>query len=326
MHQGAIIHEFGDARNVVELERYSLAPLAANNVRIRMTVRAINPSDLITISGAYRSRTQLPFLPGFEGVGVVEDLGTQISGIMRGARVIPIGSAGAWQEVKDSEAAWCLQVPDGIDDEQAAMSYVNPMTAWVMLHEVAKVRPGMRIAVTAAGSAIGQMIVKLANIAGLRPIALLRSERAARNIAGLSADLIQYADSAESFNWSEVSTPTDKVDVIFDCVGGQGALPLTHLLRHNGMFIHYGLLSGQPIPSKLWSARPDIEFQMFHLRNWIREVQLEKVHSTYAQVSALIANGDIHSKVRSRYQLNDVRTALRDASNPLAEGKVLIAH
>ena len=326
MHQRAIIHEFGDAREVVKLESYRLAPLAADSVRIRMTARAINPSDLITISGAYRSRTQLPFLPGFEGVGVVEALGAQINGIARGARVIPIGSAGAWQDVKDSEAAWCLQVPDGIDDEQAAMSYVNPMTAWVMLHEVAKIRPGMRIAVTAAGSAIGQMIIKLANIAGLRPVALLRSESAARNIADLSADLIQYADSAESFNWNEAAKPVDKVDVIFDCVGGQGALPLVHLLRHNGMFIHYGLLSGQPIPSRLWSARPDIGFQMFHLRSWIREVQLEKVHSTYAQVCALIANGDIHSKVRRRYRLNDVSAALRDATRPLAEGKVLIAH
>ncbi|MBK6614263.1 zinc-dependent alcohol dehydrogenase family protein [Ottowia sp.] len=309
----------------MKLESHGLAPLAANSVRIRMTARAINPSDLITISGAYRSRTQLPFLPGFEGVGVVEELGAQVSGIAKGARVIPIGSAGAWQDVKDSEAAWCLQVPDGVDDEQAAMSYVNPMTAWGMLHEVAKVRPGMRIAVTAAGSAIGQMIVKLANIAGLRPIALLRSERAKRNLAGLSADLIQYAGSTESLHGSDVSAPVDKVDAIFDCVGGQGALPLTHLLRHNGMFIHYGLLSGQPIPSKLWSERPDIDFQMFHLRSWIREIPFEKVQATYAQVGALIANGEIRSNIRSRYRLNDVKAALRDASNPLAEGKVLIA-
>ena len=64
---------------------------------------------------------------------------------------------------------------------------------------------------------------------------------------------------------------------------------------------------------------------MFHLRSWIREIPFEKVQATYAQVGALIANGEIRSNIRSRYRLNDVKAALRDASNPLAEGKVLIA-
>ncbi len=326
MHQRAIVHEFGDAREVVELERYDPGPLAADKVRVRMTVRAINPSDLITISGAYRSRTQLPFLPGFEGVGVVEACGADVSGSRRGARVVPIGSAGAWQGVRDCDPSWCLQVADGVDDEQAAMSYVNPMTAWAMLHAVAKIRPGMRIAVTAAGSAIGQMIVKLANSVGLRPIAFLRSERAARNIAHLSADVVRYAGGDALSGLCGSASAVEKVDRIFDCIGGRESLALACLLREGGMFVHYGLLSGQPIPPEFWSARRDIDFKMFHLRNWIREVPIEQVHSTYAQVSASIVTGDIRSGIRERYALGDVKSALRDAINPSAEGKVLIVN
>lgn len=319
----AVIHEFGDAHDVVKIEKYSPSTPTENQVRIRMIVRAINPSDLLTISGAYRTRTHLPFFPGYEGVGLVEDLGTGVTEITKGMRVIPIGSAGAWQEVRNCDAVWCLPVSKDVDDEQAAMSYINPMTAWVMLHEVAKVKPGARIAVTAAGSSIGKMIIKLANIAGLRPVGVLRSERAAHNISELSVDVIRSSDYSNCGSIGELRS-TEEVDVIFDCVGGEGILGLANILRHKGMFIHYGLLSGVPIPSTFWLARPDIVFKMFHLRDWIQVAGIAKVKTVYVRVSTMIANGDIHSNVRRRYRLSEIKDALREATTPLAEGKVLL--
>ncbi|MBA2673885.1 zinc-dependent alcohol dehydrogenase family protein [Ramlibacter sp.] len=324
MYQRAIVHAFGQASEVVALEMHAPGPLPADHVRVRMTARSINPSDLITISGAYRSRTPLPFIPGFEGVGVVEELGSGVTTLRPGARVVPIGSAGAWQEVKDCPAAWCLEVPDGVADAQAAASYVNPMTAWAILHAVAKVRPGMRIAVTAAGSAIGQMLVVLANRAGLHPVALVRSEAAARNVAHLCAQVVRYAAHGGLQELGEEWPQEQAVDAIFDCVGGSDAVPLARLLRPGGMFVHYGLLSGQPIPQAFWAGRRDIDFTMFHLRAWVREVPLAEVHRTYAETASLIAQGAIGTRVRASYPLAAIRAALADASTTSAEGKVLI--
>jgi NADPH:quinone reductase-like Zn-dependent oxidoreductase len=326
MYQRAIVHKFGEASNVVQLDRYVPGALPVDGVRIRMSTRSINPSDLITISGAYRSRTSLPLIPGFEGVGIVEALGNDVRALRKGARVVPIGSAGAWQDVKDCPAAWCLTVPDGVTDEQAASSFVNPMTAWAMLHEVARVQPGMRIAVTAAGSAIGQMIIRLANEIGLIPIAFVRSERAQQNIQRLAAEVIRYEDHFGFTALDDRLSSSKGVDAIFDCIGGTAAISLARLLCPNGMFVHYGLLSGQPIPAEFWSIRRDIDFSMFHLRNWIREVPLEKVRQTYAQVSSLIGDGIIQTKVRKTYQLQSVKAALLDARTASADGKVQIAN
>ena len=114
------------------------------------------------------------------------------------------------------------------------------------------------------------------------------------------------------------------VDVVFDCIGGDDALALSQLLRPHGKFVHYGLLSGAPIPPGFWSARPDIDYAMFHLRNWVRAVPLDEVHRTYAKVASLLADGTLQSAVRAAYPLQQVTGALTDAHTASASGKVLI--
>lgn len=324
MYQRAVVRKFGDASDVVELENVDFLPLPAESVRIRMIVRSVNPSDLITISGAYPSRTELPFIPGFEGVGIVEELGANVGNLSKGDRVVPIGEAGTWQDFKDADAGWCLRVPDRLTDEQAAMSYVNPMTAWVMLHKMAEIGPGTQIAITAAGSAIGRMMVRMANAAGIVPRVFVRSEGAASRLSGMSADIAVCKSEGELASAIE-RLPSDALaDVVFDSVGGPGAILLARILRKNGQFIHYGLLSGEAIPFEFRSLRPDIRFSLFHLRSWIRDVPLTEVHHTFARVTSLLADGQIESEVRSRYSLNQIGDALRDAKTLSSSGKVII--
>ncbi len=320
----AIVREFGRAASVVGLETFQLPPLDDDNVRIRLAARAINPSDLITISGAYPSRTALPFVPGFEAVGIVEQVGRDVAVLKPGQRVLPVGTAGGWQDYKDTTAEWCLPVPDALTDEQAACSYVNPMTAWLMANELADLKAGDRVAITAAGSAIGRMLVAIANARGIRPFALVRSTEAAAALSGLDVVLIREepGQSATSILRSEIDT--GPLDTVFDCVGGPDAPTLAACLRLQGRFIHYGLLSGIPIPAALWSNRPDIRFHLFHLRQWVHAAPREWLHAAYADVAGWITAGRLTTKVRQRYGLADISAALADAENALAVGKVLL--
>jgi NADPH:quinone reductase-like Zn-dependent oxidoreductase len=96
MQYQAVVRKFGPAQDVVELEQAALPPLARDQVRVRLLARAINPSDIITISGAYSGRTTLPFVPGFEAFGVVEQCGEEVHGLSpagRNSRIpIPAGA------------------------------------------------------------------------------------------------------------------------------------------------------------------------------------------------------------------------------------------
>ncbi len=310
----AVVREFGPASKVVKLESYAWQELSPAQVRVRMRARSINPSDLITISGAYRSRTSLPFYPGFEGVGVVEAIGADVQDIPIGARVLPIGTAGTWAETKDGDAAWCLRVPEGLDDAQAATSYVNPMTAWLMLHEAISLTPNLQLGITAAASTIGIMLIKLANRAGIAPIAFVRSAASAARLDGLNLSEVVVGSYASPCT----------LDAVLDCIGGVQALELSRTLRPGGAFICYGLLSGQPIPTGFWAARPDIAFRFFHLREWVHKADFAAVQAAYDQVTALMMAGAISSEIAAQLPLSDISQALDMATRAQTPGKILL--
>src|SRR5690625_2076856 len=95
-------------------------------VTVRMIARTINPSDAVTVSCAYGSRTQFPFIPGFEGVSIIERLGPGVPVEALEKRVPPIRSAGNWQEVKLTAHSWSVPVPDDTTDTKACFAYSNP--------------------------------------------------------------------------------------------------------------------------------------------------------------------------------------------------------
>ncbi|MDK4732118.1 zinc-dependent alcohol dehydrogenase family protein [Rhizobium sp. CNPSo 3490] len=322
MQYQAVVRKFGPAEEVVGIERADLAPLSRDQVRVRLLARSINPSDIITISGAYAGRTALPFIPGFEAFGVVEECGEEVHGLAPGARVLPVRSAGGWQEFKDTDPNWCLRVPDALSDFEAATSYVNPMTAWLMLHKKIGLRPGMRIAINAAASSIGSVLIGMANAVGVEPIAIVRSEESLAHLHGrLEAVIVDRAGSDLAAGLAGRSG----LDAVLDCVGGARASVLADALKPGGYFLHYGLLSGESIPPSFWSSHPDIAFSYCHLREWVHSEAMGDVQRAYAEVAAMIASKAIATEVREVYPLEMIGKALRAALPFRTGGKVLLA-
>ncbi|MCA2406708.1 zinc-dependent alcohol dehydrogenase family protein (plasmid) [Rhizobium leguminosarum bv. viciae 248] len=324
MQYQAVVRKFGPAQDVVELEQAPLPPLRRDQIRVRLLARAINPSDIITISGAYSGRTTLPFIPGFEAFGVVEECGGEVHGLSPGTRVLPVRSAGGWQEFKDTDPGWCLRVPDELSDFEAATSYVNPMTAWLMLHAKIGLRPGMRIAINAAASSIGAILIGLANAAGVEPVAIVRSEGSLERLRGRVETVIIDREESESDLVAGLAG-RHGLDAVLDCVGGARAAVLADALRPGGRFVHYGLLSGQSIPNSFWAAHPDIAFSYFHLREWVHSQAMSDVQQAYCEVAAHIVSKVITTEVREVFPLEKVSEALRSAVPFRTGGKVLLA-
>lgn len=279
-----------------------------------MRLAAINPSDIITISGAYPTRTALPFIPGFEGIGsMTNSTGSQ--------RVLPIGSAGAWQQLKYSDESWCFPVPDWLTDEQAATSYINPMTAWLMLTEAARLPAGAKIVINAANSAIGLMLLKMAQQQQLETVAIVRSERAGQSVG---SDSIMMMASADDRRAALSLKACGGVDAILDCIGGNSALTLASALKPGAKFISYGLLSGEPIPPAFWRQRPDIEFSYFHLRQWVHQASRASIAAKLDEVFDLIRAGIATSRIAAIFPLSEITEALRFYQQSDTVGKVLI--
>ena len=324
-----IVHAFGHPPDATRLEPYEAAMPEAGEVRVRMRVAAINPSDIVTIAGAYSSRTRLPFVPGFEGVGVIDAVGAQVADLRVGDRVLPIGSAGAWQDAKLAPARWCFRVPETLADEAAATAYVNPLTALLLLHDCIGVEPGMRVAIDAGASAIGRMLARLAKAVGASPVAIVRDARSLRHLDKGAIDeaivLPGDADAATLTGALRDRFGRAPPDAVLDAVGGSLGEALFDTLRRGGRFVHYGLLSGCPLPVDLSRRRPDVSFQLFWLRRWVHGQERRVLAERLAEAFGLVETGPLATPVDARYPLERAPEALRHAHAPGRAGKVMFA-
>lgn len=319
-------YEFGSPKDVLKIKYKTIEPPKDNEVLVRMLARPINPSDLIPIRGAYSHRISLPTIPGYEGVGIVEDVGPFISKKLIGKRVLPLRGEGTWQEFVKTTAEFTVPIPDSIDDFTAAQMYINPITAWVVCTEVLKLRPNDVLLVNACGSSIGHIFVQLSKILGFRLIAVTRNNKYTEELIHLGAtNVIDTSIRRLSETVMEL-TSGKGADAAIDSVGGSGGNELASSVRPNGHFLTIGLLSGVQVNWADIANRAKVNANMFHLRNWNKEVTAIKWQETFKQLIRLIDDKKLRlMMVDSTYDLSDIKKAI-DAveSSKKINGKVFL--
>ncbi|SFJ19326.1 Zinc-binding dehydrogenase [Brevibacillus centrosporus] len=149
-----------------------------------------NPSDLIPIRGSYAHRISLPNIPGYEGVGIVEDAGRLAPPNLIGKRVLPLRGEGTWQEFVKTSAKFAVAIPDTIDDFTASQMYINPITALVICTEVLKLRSDDVLLVNAYGSSIGRIFAQLSKAFCFRLIAVTRNSQYNEELLHLGASYV----------------------------------------------------------------------------------------------------------------------------------------
>ncbi|THK36846.1 oxidoreductase [Ensifer sp. MPMI2T] len=317
--RSSLVRQFGDPGQVIDLVDIDRATPGAGEVEIAISLSAINPSDLIPVTGAYSVRTALPFVPGFEGVGVVTRIGPGVRDLKPGDRVVPIGASGLWQQFLVRPAEWCFSVPDDIDDTPAATSYVNPLTALRLVEQLREhfgSLKGRSVGVTAAGSAIGGMLLRLLDLEDVETTAIVRSEKTVSRLA--DADRIIVADGADL-------PPRLAFDAVLDAVGGTlaGGL-ITRSVQSGGIFIQYGALSGVPVPQAAISGWPDVRFAFLWLRNWVHSAGRDALEAAFERSFAGLRDGLFTSPIAATYPLSRLAEALAHQADPRRDGKILL--
>src|SRR5437899_168625 len=138
----AVYETHGNPADVLRVETQPWPRPAADQAVVQLRAAPINPADLNAIEGKYPVRPPLPATPGFEGAGVVVDLGGEIANVTAGAQVILPHNLGTWREAVAVKASELVAVPPEIEPVQAAMLKINPMTAWRLLHDYVDLKQG----------------------------------------------------------------------------------------------------------------------------------------------------------------------------------------
>ncbi|MFD1064847.1 zinc-dependent alcohol dehydrogenase family protein [Oceanobacillus locisalsi] len=314
---------FGNPNDVLKIAEKEIAPPKTGEVLVRMLARPINPSDLIPVRGSYAHRIPLPYIPGYEGVGVVVDVGANVSAELIGHRVLPLRGEGTWQDFVRTPAAFAVPVPAAIHTNTAAQLYINPVTAWVTLTEVLQLRPGKVLLVNACGSAIGHLYAQLASILNLHLIAVVRNRKHRQMLLNLGA--LEVVDTSSQSLFEIVMDKTNGIgaDAAIDSLGGSAGSELAGCLRSQGYFLSIGLLSGQQMD---WGTFADkVTMNIFHLRHWNKKAGQAKWQRTFQQIIKLVEKKELLLGFeKANYDLADLKKALDIAADG-RKGKVILS-
>ncbi len=324
--KAVVFDRCGDPGEVLQLRDLPMPRPAPGQVRVRMLASPINPSDLLFVRGLYGAKPTLPGAPGFEGVGVVEESGGGFLGWrVMGKRVAVLnGVTGNWREQTIVAAHQAIPVPDDLPDEQVASFFVNPATAWVMVKEVLNVPGGEWLLQTAAGSALGRMVIRLGKAEGFKTLNVVRRAEQIAELKREGADEV-VCSSTESLAERVKQITQGKLRYALDAVGGATGAEALACLGRGGRLLVYGALSGEatPIdPRSLIMGQRKVEG--FWLKEWVEEQGLFKKFFLMRRVVRLMRAGVLVTPVGEQFPLDRIQDAARAAEVVGRGGKVLL--
>ncbi|RXZ84853.1 alcohol dehydrogenase [Paenibacillaceae bacterium] len=325
-HDRVSYSRFGAPLDVLSVDRVRRTAPGPGQVLVRMLARPINPSDLIPVTGAYAHRISLPSIAGYEGVGIVDEIGPGVGQGLLGRRILPLCGEGTWQHYVKAPADWCVQVPEEVDDGDAAQLYINPLTAWLVCTEQLKLTAADTLLVNACGSAIGRLFAQLSRMLGFRLIAVVRNDRYTEELLRLGA--------AQVINTARTRLPVAVLELTggngataaIDCVGGTAGTELAWCVRPGGVCVTLGLLSGHSVNWTEIAREAGVTVQLFHLRHWSNQVTVRRWQETFGQLISMVSDRRLQlMKPSARYKLRQVHEAVKAAQAEGGnKGKVLL--
>jgi NADPH2:quinone reductase len=206
-------------------------------VRVRVLAAGVSFTDAQLRAGTYLGVPKPPFTPGYDLVGVVEELGPGCTRLRVGDRVAALTVWGADAERVSVLEVNTVDVPADLDPAEVVSLVLTYMTAYQLLHRTAKVKRGETVLVHGAAGRVGTAVLELGALAGVRLYGTCSArDRAA--VERLGAVAIDY--QSEDFLARVRELPGKGVDVVLDGLGGALSLRSFRALRPGGRLVVYG--------------------------------------------------------------------------------------
>ena len=320
----SIVYEaHGNPSEVLRLERREIPPPAADEAAVALKAAPINPADLNAIEGKYPIRPPLPATPGFEGAGIVIEVGAAVKNVSLGAMVILPHDTGTWREACLVKAEHLVVVPQEIDPVQAAMLKINPMTAWRMLHDFVQLRPRDWLIQNAANSAAGRAVIQISRQLGYRTVNIVRRPELIDELREEGGDVVLC--DGEKLR-EEVATQTERAPIrlALNAVGGESALRIANTLAPDGTIVTYGAMSLQPlrIPNGLLIFK-NLTWRGIWINKWYDNATTEQRMDAFRPLFEMAKRGLLRTKVEKAYPLKDFAAAVARAAQGKRDGKVI---
>jgi NADPH:quinone reductase-like Zn-dependent oxidoreductase len=271
-HKRVIVARYGGPEVITVIEEEVPVP-ADSEVRVEVLAAGVSLPDVLAREGVHPETPRVPYTPGWDLIGTVDQVGARVQGFEPGQTVAAMPIQGCYAQFVCVPWRKLVSVPGGLDAAEAVAVVLNYVTAYQMLHRLAKARSGERMLIHGASGGVGTAMLQLAKLTGVVMYGTCSTEGEAvvRELGGIP---INYRNA--DFVKEIYRLTGDGVDAVFDGIGGDNLWRSRNTLREGGRVVAYGFqskMSGGRMASRSEGRHPfreAAELGSFIVRNWFR--------------------------------------------------------
>ncbi len=314
-----LVRQFGGPE-VLQTAEVDTPKPGPGQVLVRIKAAGVNPADTYMRTGTYAVKPALPYTPGFDGAGIVESVGPDVSAWKPGDRVYLTGGViGTYAEYVLAQAAQLYRLPERVSFSQGAGIYVPYFTAYHALFDLANTRPGETLLVHGASGGVGTAAVQLARARGVRVIGTAGTDRGRELVKQQGAQHVLDHRAA------------GYLDQIKDLTGGRGANVIIEMLANVNLGADLKVLAARGRVVVVGS-RGDVQISPRDLMGRqgailgmvLFNVPPEGIASIAAALGAGLENGTLQPVVGKELPLAEASRAHKEVMEPGAYGKIVL--
>jgi NADPH2:quinone reductase len=291
-------------------------------VLIRVEAVGVNFIEIYFRKGVYKAA--MPYIPGSEACGTVEELGPGVTGFRSGQLVVSTAVLGSYAEYALVPAAQLVKVPVGLSPEQAAAAMLQGMTAHYLAFSTFPLKKGDTALVHAGAGGVGLLLTQMAARIGARVLTTVSTAEKAElsREAGASAVILYSEQDFEA----EVKRLTDGrgVDVVYDSVGKTTFAKSLNCLRPRGLMALFGASSGPVPPFDLIQLNSKGSLYVTRPTLWHYIATRQELEHRAGEVLNWVASGDLKLRMEHTYALGEAAQAQIDLESRRTTGKILL--
>lgn len=313
----------GDPAKLAELKHMQLRPPQRGELQLEVLAAPIHPVDQLRARGLYPLALPFPAVLGSEGVARVRKVGPDCQTVGQSWAcgdlcLLPL-RVGSYRSALNLPAQELIPLEPGIDPRQACMLRINALSADLLLEKSA-LRAGEHFFNLPASGAVGQCLVALARLRGIKSINLIRNPAWRPWLHSL--DPGAQVELVSDFS---ARTARARARVAFDGVGGDPAQRVVSALEDHGQIFNYGALSRvAPQLSLHQRIFRNIRLSGFWLHHWIAAQESETIRDRVRALAQLMREDRLKIKVAQSFALKDYASAFQAAKHSKQLGRVIL--
>lgn len=326
-----IITAFGEPEVMQLVEEKILPEPKLGEVRIKVLKTSANFTDVMIRKGKYPDvKDKPPFTPGYDMVGIVDKLGEGSTEFQLGDKVADMTVIGAYAEYICLAEKKLTRVPDHIDSSEAVTLILSYVTAYQMLHRIAKISEGKSILIHGAAGAVGIAMLQLGKLLKLKMYGTASKSKHA-TVTKYGGIPIDY--KSEDFVKRIHELSSEGLDAVFDPIGGENFKKSFNTLKPGGILVAFGFYNavmgkGGNIPFEfmkvlLWNILPNGRKSSFYTIGGLRKKHPEWFKEDLINLFQLLENGDIKPEIANHFTLDKAIQVHHKIENAEIEGKIV---